>query len=68
MILFGIFIFLCLAAFSVAITPLTFIWSICTGQSYSQVCDSSDTLYKLNVLGVWSIATIIGFLLILNFF
>lgn len=61
---FGIFIGICLAAASLIVVPITLLWSICTGQSYSTVCDSSDILYKLNKIGKWTFAVIVGLYLL----
>lgn len=57
-IVFGIAIFLSIAALSAAIVPLTFIFGLCTGQSYDRVCDNSEIVYKLNQLGKWSLVAL----------
>lgn len=57
-LIFGLTLFLSIAALSAVIVPLTFIFGLCTGQSYDRVCDNSEIVYKLNQLGKWSLVAL----------
>ena len=47
-VLFGIYII------SLLIVPLTWIWAKLTDQNYYALIDTSNMLYKLNIIGQWS--------------
>lgn len=71
LILFGIlllFLFfqvtISLIFLSMAIVPLTWIYSQLIGQSYNYTIDQSEVLYKLNVVGKWCLI-IFGTMMIL---
>jgi hypothetical protein len=57
LLFFAIKIFIGLAIISISIVPLTFVYCLVTGRSYSSTIDSSNMLYKLNKMGQWSIIT-----------
>ncbi len=40
---------------SMFIVPLTWIYAQYTGQSYSYTIDQSNILYKLNIIGQWTL-------------
>jgi hypothetical protein len=51
----AVFIFLCLTFLSIFVVPFTWLYSKIVGQSYSFTIYQSDKLYKLNILGQWTI-------------
>jgi len=48
-------LFLILAFMSMLIVPATWVYAQLNGQSYSFTIDQSNMLYKLNILGQWSL-------------
>jgi hypothetical protein len=48
-------LFLGLVFLSMMIVPLTWVYAQLMGQSYSFTIDQSNILYKLNILGQWSL-------------
>jgi len=48
-------LFLVLAFLSMLIVPATWVYAQLNGQSYSFTIDQSNMLYKLNILGQWSL-------------
>ena len=48
-------LFLVLAFMSMLIVPATWVYAQLNGQSYSFTIDQSNMLYKLNILGQWSL-------------
>jgi len=46
------------------VVPATYLYSKANGQSYNFTLDQSETLYKLNNLGIWAWILGGGFLLI----
>lgn len=48
-------LFLLLAFLSMFIVPVTWAYAQLNGQSYSFTIDQSNMLYKLNILGQWSL-------------
>jgi hypothetical protein len=48
-------IFAALVVLSMMIVPLTWVYAKLNDQSYSFTIDQSDMLYKLNIIGQWSI-------------
>ena len=69
-ILFFIFIifFPPILIVSLFIVPLTYIYAKLNGQSYNFTIDQSETLYKLNNLGIWAWVLGGGFILIVLLF
>jgi hypothetical protein len=68
LVLFAVAVFLITALFAAVLTPLTFLWSVITGKSYSAVCDSSEFIYKMNQLGIWTLAFLAGLAILLMLF
>jgi hypothetical protein len=48
-------LFLVLAFLSMFIVPVTWVYAQLNGQSYHFTIDQSNMLYKLNILGQWSL-------------
>ena len=48
-------LFLVLAFLSMFIVPATWVYAQLNGQSYHFTIDQSNMLYKLNILGQWSL-------------
>jgi hypothetical protein len=48
-------LFLVLAVMSMFIVPATWVYAQLNSQSYSFTIDQSNMLYKLNILGQWSL-------------
>ena len=48
-------LFLVLAVMSIFIVPATWVYAQLNGQSYNFTIDQSNMLYKLNILGQWSL-------------
>jgi hypothetical protein len=48
-------LFLLLAFLSMFIVPVTWVYAQLNGQSYHFTIDQSNMLYKLNILGQWSL-------------
>lgn len=48
-------LFLLLAFLSMFIVPATWVYAQLNGQSYHFTIDQSNMLYKLNILGQWSL-------------
>jgi hypothetical protein len=48
-------VFLGLIFLSMLIVPVTWAYAQLSGQSYSYTIDQSNILYKLNILGQWSL-------------
>lgn len=48
-------IFIIVSLLSMAIVPLTWIYSKVVGRSYNFVMDQSEIIYKLNKFGQWSL-------------
>jgi len=48
-------LFLVLAFMSMLIVPVTWVYAQLNGQSYNLTIDQSNMLYKLNILGQWSL-------------
>jgi len=59
---------LALSVFAAAIVPLTWIYGLISGKGYSQICDTSETLFKLNQLGRWTWAVLLGLTIIYHLF
>lgn len=57
-----------IAVFAAAIVPLTWVFGIINGRGYSQTCDVSETLFKLNQLGRWTWAVLLGLTIIYHLF
>lgn len=60
--------FIALVFLSMAIVPLTWAYAQLMGQSYSFTIDQSEILYRLNILGQWSLVIGGGILLLGMFF
>lgn len=60
-------LFLGLVALSIMIVPLTWVYAQLMGQSYSYTIDQSNLLYKLNILGQWSLIIGGGLFLLFGF-
>ncbi len=56
--------FIGIVVISMLITPLTYLYSKIVGKSYSQVIDSSNVLYKLNIYGQWALISAIGLVIL----
>lgn len=52
-----------LAILSIIAVPITYFYSLTTGQSYSQVCDSSNIIYNLNRIGKYSFIILLSILI-----
>jgi hypothetical protein len=61
-------VFIVLVFLSMAIVPLTWAYAQLMGQSYSFTIDQSEILYRLNILGQWSLVIGGGVLLLSMFF
>jgi len=48
-------LFVVLAFMSIFIVPATWVYAQLNGKSYSYTIDQSNILYKLNILGQWSL-------------
>lgn len=48
-------LFFALAILSMFIVPVTWVYAQLNGQSYNYTIDQSNMLYKLNILGQWSL-------------
>jgi len=57
---FSIQAFIGIAILSMMIVPLTLLYCKMSDRSYNSVLDSSETLYRLNKFGQWSILFVIG--------
>lgn len=60
--------FIAVAIVSMFIVPLTYLYSLLIGRSYNFVIDQSNILYKMNILGQWSLVICISFLLVKYFY
>jgi len=56
--------FIALSILSACVVPLTWIWGLITDQSYDRVCDNSQFIWQLNQIGKWTIAILLGFLIL----
>ena len=54
--IFAIQAFIAFVILSMLIVPITWIYSKFVGRSYNSVIDSSNMLYKLNIVGQWALA------------
>jgi hypothetical protein len=57
---FSIQAFIGIAILSMMIVPLTLLYCKMSNRSYNSVLDSSETLYRLNKFGQWSILFVVG--------
>jgi hypothetical protein len=59
LILFGMSALIFISVISSLIVPLTYIWSLVSGQSYEMACHSSDFVWKMNQWGKISLSLIV---------
>lgn len=63
LVFFAIKIFIGLAIISISVVPATYLYCVISGKSYSSTIDSSNILYKLNIMGQWSIISAFAILI-----
>ncbi len=63
MLFFAIKIFIGLAILSLAIVPITGLYCLITGRSYSSVIDSNGVVYMLNKMGQYSYLGLAGLII-----
>lgn len=60
MLFFAVKIFIGLAILSLAVVPITALYCLVVGRSYSSVIDSNGIVYMLNKMGQYSYLALIG--------
>lgn len=68
MLFFAIKVFIGLAILSLAIVPITGIYCLIAGRSYSSVIDSNGVVYMLNKMGQYSYLGLAGLIIFYLFF